>query len=134
MDAHELRDLGRQIARDVAAGLMAATAAGAVEFSWDMRAARAEAEAEGLAGLADRIDQEKQTLRQQIEAATGLKQLALLQRLQGLEAAEQELCAQVLSQTPALVLPKPDTAAAAESGAVPDRAHVRRKPDRQTES
>ncbi len=131
MDAHELRDLGRQIARDIAAGLVAATAAGAAEFCREMHAARAEAEADGLAALADQIEREKQTLRQQIAAAAGLRRLALQQRLLRLEAAEQELCDQVLGQTPAFALPKPD---AADPDAVPVRAHVRRKPDRQAES
>jgi hypothetical protein len=132
MDTHELRDLGRQIARDIAAGLMAATAAGAAEFCREMRAARSAAEADGLSALAEQIDQEKQSLRQQIEAASGLKRLALLQRLQRLETAEQELCDQVLAQTPALPPPMPDTGAP-DPDAVPVRAHVRRKPDRHSE-
>ena len=134
MDAHELRDFGRQIARDIAAGLMAATAAGAAEFSREMRAARAEAEADGLASLADQIDQEKALLRQQIEAASGLKRLALQQRLRRLEAAEQELCDQVLTQTATLRLPKPEPVVGGDSNGVPVRAHVRRKRDRHTES
>src|SRR5262245_10330950 len=133
MDAHELRDLGRQIARDIAVGLMASTAAGAAEFCREMHAARAEAEADGLANLADQIDQEKALLRQQIEGASGLKRLALQQRLRRLEAAEQELCDQVLTQTATLQLPKPDPGRGDDSGAVPVRAYVRRKPDRNAE-
>jgi hypothetical protein len=134
MEAQELRDLGRQIARDIAAGLMAATAAGAAEFSREMRAARAEAEADGLAALADQIDQEKALLRQQIETTSGLKRLALQQRLQRLETAEQELCDQVLTETATLQLPKPESLGCAHLDAVPVRAHLRRKPDRNAES
>lgn len=108
MDSNELRDLGRQIARDVAAGLMAATAAGAAEFSREMQDAARAAEADSLLGLADRIEQEKASLREQIAAAAGLKRLALSKRLATLETAEARMCEQVEQQTPQALLPAPE--------------------------
>jgi hypothetical protein len=92
MNANDLRELGQQIARDIAAGLVAATAAGAKQFCQEMADAGRAAEADGLLALAERIEAEKAALAAQIEKATGLKRLALERRLGALAAAEERLC------------------------------------------
>jgi hypothetical protein len=123
MTSEELRDLGRQIARDVAAGLMQATAAGAAEFCREMADAARAAESDGLLELAERIDAEKAGLARQIEGATGLKRLALQRRLEQLGSAEARMCEQVSGRA-ALPAPAP---AEAGPGEVAVRPHVRRR-------
>lgn len=107
MTNDELRNLGQQIARDVAEGLMAATAAGAAQFCREMGDAARAAEADGLLELAERIEQEKKDLAGQIASSTGLKKLALERRLSQLEQAEARLCEQTSGQAPALIEHEP---------------------------
>ena len=127
MEANELRDLGRQIARDIASGLMAATAAGAAEFCREMTEAASAAEADSLMQLADRVESEKATLRQQIASATGLKRLALEKRLATVEAAERRMCGEVQSQTTPLLAHQPEPVVV-EPGEIPVKPHKRRMP------
>lgn len=125
MTSEELRDLGKQIARDVASGLMQATAAGAAEFCREMTEAASAAEADSLMQLADRVEQEKATLRKQIGSASGLKRLALEKRLASVEAAERRMCGEVQEQTTPLLTHTPEPV---EPGKVIVTKHVRRKP------
>lgn len=102
MDSNEMRELGKQIARDVAAGLMAATAAGAREFTMQMQDAARASQADGLLEAAQRIEDEQHLLTAKLLETTGpLKRLALQQRLAQLAALEQRLCDEVAPTLPA---------------------------------
>lgn len=102
MDSNELRDLGQQIARDIAGGMIQGMAAGAAEFRATMAEARRqaehaaqEAETDQLTRIADGIEAQRQQLVAAIAGAKGLKKVALERRLAQLDAAEAELVAQV---------------------------------------
>ena len=117
MTPDQLRAMGEQIARDIAAGIMSGVAAGASEVARTMQAVQRDAqasqqnaEADHLTALADRLEAERAAIRSQIDQASGLKRVALQRRLQQLDQAESTLIEQITGEQAPAALPTAPTA------------------------